>query len=200
MMTERFNRQRRLKAVFPLFEGDGRTLTKRVVKIPRREAILISNESRKIHQGAAHGRAAHGGRKVNVSNSRREEPPKRGRAPGSQAPEKAKHPILRALGRTLATLICLGIMVCSLAAVAAVCATRCRPRPATATCWTWTTSRLSQSSTVVATDPDTGAQVGMPPCAPPAATGSGQTWNRSPPTCSMRSSAPRTRISTTSRA
>ena len=55
------------------------------------------------------------------SNSRREEPPKRGRRPRSQgAREKAKHPILRALGRTLATLICLGIMVCSLAAVAAV--------------------------------------------------------------------------------
>ena len=63
-----------------------------------------------------------GGRKVNVSNSRREEPPKRGRAPREpkEPREKAKYPILRALGRTLATLICLGIMVCSLAAVAAV--------------------------------------------------------------------------------
>ena len=59
---------------------------------------------------------------MNVSNSRREEPPKRGRAPREpkEPREKAKHPILRALGRTLATLICLGIMVCSLAAVAAV--------------------------------------------------------------------------------
>jgi len=59
---------------------------------------------------------------VNVSNSRREEPPKRGRAPREpkEPREKAKHPVLRALGRTLATLICLGIMVCSLAAVAAV--------------------------------------------------------------------------------
>ena len=59
---------------------------------------------------------------MNVSNSRREEPPKRGRAPREPKDprEKAKHPILRALGRTLATLICLGIMVCSLAAVAAV--------------------------------------------------------------------------------
>ena len=28
-------------------------MTKRVVKIPRQEAILISNESRKIHRGAA---------------------------------------------------------------------------------------------------------------------------------------------------
>ena len=98
-------------------------MTKRVVKIPRQEAILISNESRKIHRGAARTDVQPtGGRKVNVSNSRREEPPKRGRAPREpkEPREKAKHPILRALGRTLATLICLGIMVCSLAAVAAV--------------------------------------------------------------------------------
>ena len=56
---------------------------------------------------------------MNVSNSRREEPPKRGRAPREpkEPREKAKHPILRALGRTLATLICLGIMVCSLSLI-----------------------------------------------------------------------------------
>ena len=41
---------------------------------------------------------------MNVSNSRREEPPKRGRAPREpkEPREKAKRPILRALGRTLA--------------------------------------------------------------------------------------------------
>ena len=97
---------------------------------------------------------------MNVSNSRREEPPKRGRAPREpkEPREKAKHPILRALGRTLATLICLGIMVCSLAAVAAVY----YAVQATANdgnLLDLDNIELSQSSTVVATDPDTGAQV-----------------------------------------
>ena len=94
---------------------------------------------------------------MNVSNSRREEPPKRGRAPREpkEPREKAKHPILRALGRTLATLICLGIMVCSLAAVAAVY----YAVQATANdgnLLDLDNIELSQSSTVVATDPDTG--------------------------------------------
>ncbi len=97
---------------------------------------------------------------MNVSNSRREEPPKRGRAPREpkEPREKAKHPVLRALGRTLATLICLGIMVCSLAAVAAVY----YAVQATANdgnLLDLDNIELSQSSTVVATDPDTGAQV-----------------------------------------
>ena len=97
---------------------------------------------------------------MNVSNSRREEPPKRGRAPREpkEPREKAKRPILRALGRTLATLICLGIMVCSLAAVAAVY----YAVQATANdgnLLDLDNIELSQSSTVVATDPDTGAQV-----------------------------------------
>ena len=97
---------------------------------------------------------------MNVNNSRREEPPKRGRAPREPKDprEKAKHPILRALGRTLATLICLGIMVCSLAAVAAVY----YAVQATANdgnLLDLDNIELSQSSTVVATDPDTGAQV-----------------------------------------
>ena len=101
-----------------------------------------------------------GGRKVNVSNSRREEPPKRGRAPREpkEPREKAKHPILRALGRTLATLICLGIMVCSLAAVAAVY----YAVQATANdgnLLDLDNIQLSQSSVVMANDPDTGAQV-----------------------------------------
>ena len=97
---------------------------------------------------------------MNVSNSRREEPPKRGRAPREpkEPREKAKHPILRALGRTLATLICLGIMVCSLAAVAAVY----YAVQATANdgdLLDLDNIQLSQSSVVMATDPDTGAQV-----------------------------------------
>ena len=97
---------------------------------------------------------------MNVNNSRREEPPKRGRAPREpkEPREKAKHPVLRALGRTLATLICLGIMVCSLAAVAAVY----YAVQATANdgnLLDLDNIELSQSSTVVATDPDTGAQV-----------------------------------------
>ena len=47
---------------------------------------------------------------MNVSNSRREEPPKRGRAPREpkEPREKAKHPILRALGRTLAAASMMG--------------------------------------------------------------------------------------------
>ena len=59
---------------------------------------------------------------------------------------------------------------------------------------------LSQSSLVVATDPDTGAQVEYAPCALPTATASGRTSSRSPPTYSMHSSAPRTKTFTASRA
>ncbi len=112
---------------------------------------------------------------MNVSNSRREEPPKRGRAPREpkEPREKAKHPILRALGRTLATLICLGIMVCSLAAVAAVY----YAVQATANdgnLLDLDNIELSQSSTVVATDPTPARRWSMPPCAPPTATGVGR--------------------------
>ena len=50
------------------------------------------------------------GRKVNVNNSRREpsaKPPKEPKEPK----EKSRHPILRFLGRAIATVVCLGIML-----------------------------------------------------------------------------------------
>ena len=59
-----------------------------------------------------------------MSNSRRESQlgPKRGREPKEpkEPREKGRHPILRFIGRTIATLICLGIMAGSLVAVGAV--------------------------------------------------------------------------------
>jgi penicillin-binding protein 1A len=77
------------------------------------EAIPISsNEMRKIHRGGEGSSSqSAAGRKVNVSQSRREqpvrEPGKPGKAP-KEPKEKAKHPILRFIGRTIATLLCLG--------------------------------------------------------------------------------------------
>ena len=79
---------------------------------------------RKINRAGEGHSPAPAGRKVNVSNSRRESQlgPKRGRE--SKEPkeprEKGRHPILRFIGRTIATLICLGIMAGSLVAVGAV--------------------------------------------------------------------------------
>ena len=72
------------------------------------EAIPISsNEMRKIHRGGEGSSSqSAAGRKVNVSQSRREqpvrEPGKPGKAP-KEPKEKAKHPILRFIGRTIAT-------------------------------------------------------------------------------------------------
>ena len=89
------------------------------------EAIPISsNEMRKIHRGGEGSSSqSAAGRKVNVSQSRREqpvrEPGKPGKAP-KEPKEKAKHPILRFIGRTIATLLCLGIMAGSLLAVGMV--------------------------------------------------------------------------------
>ena len=68
--------------------------------------------------------AAPRGRRVNTSNSRREPrpAPRSGREPEElQEPcEKKKHPLLRFIGRTIATLLCLGVMAGSLLAVGAV--------------------------------------------------------------------------------
>ena len=61
---------------------------------------------------------------MNTSNSRREPrpAPRSGREPEElQEPrEKKKHPLLRFIGRTIATLLCLGVMAGSLLAVGAV--------------------------------------------------------------------------------
>ena len=131
------------------------------------EAIPISNnEMRKIHRSGEEQPARPVGRKVNVSQSRREARPaaenrtRAPKAPKSPKPpkEKSKHPILRFIGRTLATVLCLGIMLGSVVAVGMVFYVV----QATANdgdLLDLDNIQLSQSSMVVATDPDTGAQV-----------------------------------------
>ena len=131
------------------------------------EAIPISNnEMRKIHRGGEEQPARPVGRKVNVSQSRREvhsaaeNRTRAPKAPKSPKPpkEKSKHPILRFIGRTLATVLCLGIMLGSVVAVGMVFYVV----QATANdgdLLDLDNIQLSQSSMVVATDPDTGAQV-----------------------------------------
>ena len=131
------------------------------------EAIPISNnEMRKIHRGGEEQPARPVGRKVNVSQSRREARPaaenrtRAPKAPKSPKPpkEKSKHPLLRFIGRTLATVLCLGIMLGSVVAVGMVFYVV----QATANdgdLLDLDNIQLSQSSMVVATDPDTGAQV-----------------------------------------
>ena len=115
---------------------------------------------RKINRAGEGHSPAPAGRKVNVSNSRRESQPgpKHGREPKEpkEPCEKGRHPILRFIGRTIATLICLGIMAGSLVAVGAVYYVV----QATANdgdLLDLDNIELSQSSVVMATDPDTGA-------------------------------------------
>ena len=121
---------------------------------------------RKIHRGGEEQPARPVGRKVNVSQSRREARPaaenrtRAPKAPKSPKPpkEKSKHPILRFIGRTIATVLCLGIMLGSVVAVGMVYYVV----QATANdgdLLDLDNIQLSQSSMVVATDPDTGAQV-----------------------------------------
>ena len=116
---------------------------------------------RKINRAGEGSSPASAGRKVNVSNSRREQPaPRRGREPKEpkKPREKSSHPVLRFIGRTLATLLCLGIMAGSVVAVGAVYYVV----QATANdgdLLDLDNIELSQSSVVMATDPDTGAQV-----------------------------------------
>ena len=95
-----------------------------------------------------------------MSQSRREQPPREPGEPRNQRQprEKSRHPILRFIGRTIATLLCLGIMAGSLLSVLAVVYVV----QATANdgdLLDLDNIQLSQSSVVVATDPDTGAQV-----------------------------------------
>ncbi len=126
------------------------------------EAIPISNnEMRKIHRGGGEGSShAAAGRKVNISQSRREQPAQEPRAPKApkEPKEKSRHPVLRFVGRLIATVLCLGIMAGSLLAVGAVYYVV----QATANdgdLLDLDNIQLSQSSVVMATDPDTGAQV-----------------------------------------
>ena len=145
------------------------------------------------------------GRKVNVSQSRREvhsaveNRTRAPKAPKSPKPpkEKSKHPILRFIGRTVATVLCLGIMLGSVVAVGMVFYVV----QATANdgdLLDLDNIQLSQSSMVVATDPDTGAQVEYATLRSSNSHRVGQTLSRSPPICSMPSSAPRIRTSTQS--
>ncbi len=95
-----------------------------------------------------------------MSQSRREQSPREPGEPWNQRQprEKSRHPILRFIGRTIATLLCLGIMTGSLLSVLAVVYVV----QATANdgdLLDLDNIQLSQSSVVVATDPDTGAQV-----------------------------------------
>ena len=125
------------------------------------EAIPISNnEMRKIHRGGEEQPARPVGRKVNVSQSRREvhsaaeNRTRTPKAPKSPKPpkEKSKHPILRFIGRTVATVLCLGIMLGSVVAVGMVFYVV----QATANdgdLLDLDNIQLSQSSMVVATDP-----------------------------------------------
>ena len=119
------------------------------------EAIHI--EPRKIHQsGAKREPQPSVGRQVNVNNSRRDPAPS-GKPP-KEPKEKSRHPLLRFLGRTLAMLICLGIMAGSLLMVGMVY----YAVQATANdgdLLDLDNIQLSQSSVVMANDPDTGAQV-----------------------------------------
>ena len=117
---------------------------------------------RKINRAGEGHSPAPAGRKVNVSNSRRESQPepKHGREPKEpkEPREKGRHPILRFIGRTIATLICLGIMAGSLVAVGAVYYVV----QATANdgdLLDLDNIELSQSSVVMATDPDTSHRV-----------------------------------------
>ena len=121
---------------------------------------------RKIHRGGEEQPARPVGRKVNVSQSRREvhsaaeNRTRAPKAPKTPKPpkEKSKHPLLRFIGRTLATVLCLGIMLGSVVAVGMVFYVV----QATANdgdLLDLDNIQLSQSSMVVATDPDTGAQV-----------------------------------------
>ena len=72
--------------------------------------------------------------------------------------EKHGHPVLGFLGRTIVTLLCLGIMAGSLVAVGAVYYV-VQATASDGDLLDLDNIELSQSSLVVATDPDTGAQV-----------------------------------------
>ena len=117
---------------------------------------------RKINRAGEGHSPAPAGRKVNVSNSRRESQPepKHGREPKEpkEPREKGRHPILRFIGRTIATLICLGIMQ-AVWWQWVLCITWCRLTANDGDLLDLDNIELSQSSVVMATDPDTGAQV-----------------------------------------
>ena len=135
------------------------------------------NEMRRIHRSDEAGSSSHsaasgsGRRRVDTSHSRREsapsrpagggQPPRTPRRPQrDQEPERPrkKHPILRGLFRLAATVFCLGIMAgCALAVCLVFYAVQATANDGDLL--DLDSIELSQSSVVVATDPDTGAQV-----------------------------------------
>ena len=135
------------------------------------------NEMRRIHRSDEAGSSSHsaasgsGRRRVDTSHSRREsapsrpagggQPPRTPRRPQrDQEPERPrkKHPILRGLFRLAATVFCLGIMAgCALAVCLVFYAVQATANDGDLL--DLDSIELSQSSVVVATDPDTGEQV-----------------------------------------
>ena len=135
------------------------------------------NEMRRIHRSDEAGSSSHsaasgsGRRRVDTSHSRREsapsrpagggQPPRTPRRPQrDQEPERPrkKHPILRGLFRLAATIFCLGIMAgCALAVCLVFYAVQATANDGDLL--DLDSIELSQSSVVVATDPDTGEQV-----------------------------------------
>ena len=141
------------------------------------------NEMRRIHRsdgaGARGAAAAAGHRVVNTTHSRRESAPppssgggrgaghagapQGGRGPRKEKPEKEKkekkgHPVLRAIFRIFATLFCVGIMAgCALAVCMVFYVVQATANDGDLL--NLDQIELSQSSVVMATDPDTGAQI-----------------------------------------
>ena len=135
------------------------------------------NEMRRIHRSDEAGSSSHsaasgsGRRRVDTSHSRREsapsrpagggQPPRTPRRPQrDQEPERPrkKHPILRGLFRLAATVFCLGIMAgCALAVCLVFYAVQATANDGDLL--DLDSIELSQSSVVVASDPDTGEQV-----------------------------------------
>ena len=135
------------------------------------------NEIRRIHrsdsEGAGRSAATGSGRRVNTTRSRKEalppssgggrrpaEPPAGGKGSGGKGPKKEKkgHPILRGIFRLFATLFCLGVMAgCALVVCAVFYVVQATANDGDLL--NLDSIELSQSSVVVATDPDTGQQV-----------------------------------------
>ncbi len=128
------------------------------------------NEMRRIHRSDGTGSQYVGGtsgRRVNTTASRREAAPSPSggrkdpdQGPKRQKPEKEKkgHPILRGIFRVFATLFCLGIMAgCALAVCGVFYVVQATADDGDLL--NLDSIELSQSSVVVATDPDTGQQI-----------------------------------------
>ena len=123
------------------------------------EAILISNnETRKIRRGDAMQERPKAGRKVDLSRSRKEQRTPRAPKKPKEPKEKRRVTFWGVLGRLIATVVCLCIIGGSLLAVGAVYYV-VNATADDGNLLDLDNIELSQSSVVMATDPDTGAQV-----------------------------------------